>query len=160
MHTLLIMRHAKAEWAHPGIDDYHRLLTPQGFQELSSMSVLLPRMATVDGVLASPAERTTQTAETMAVALGVKQVQYEAKLYNASEDSLWLILQTLPEVWTSTMIIGHNPGLSSLATGLKGAPLPDLETANLYGFHLKSKSWAETAPGMGECFLQLRPAIE
>ena len=67
---LLVLRHAKAEKADPGMPDRERPLNSRGQQDAAAIGVYIDRHGlTPDIALVSPARRTGETWERMAAAL-------------------------------------------------------------------------------------------
>lgn len=119
MKTLYIFRHAKA--APEGREgDAERPLAKRGRKAAAAMGDYLaglqppPRL-----VLCSTARRTRETLdEILPVLEPGPHVLYEEGLYLAGAGRLLERLQRLPDSAASVLVIGHNPGLHQLVTGL------------------------------------------
>src|SRR5690606_20684687 len=88
----------------------------------ASPDALAGRGPAPDLLVTSPARRTRQTADALALAMGIpaSRMQDERRLYLApAETILEHIRLTEPSV-QHLMIVGHNPGLSDLASWLAG----------------------------------------
>ena len=116
--TLFVLRHAKSSWDDPGLGDHERPLAPRGRRTALQIAAYLRAHEIAPAlVLCSPARRTVQTLE--AVAPGGKTL-IEPELYAASASALLARLRQVPNVTTSVMLIGHNPGLQMLVLALAG----------------------------------------
>ena len=76
---LLVLRHAKAEKADPGMPDRERPLNLRGQQDAAAIGVYIDRGLIADIALVSPARRTGETWERMAAALS-KPVSFGMKI--------------------------------------------------------------------------------
>jgi phosphohistidine phosphatase len=123
--TLFVLRHAKSSWDDPGLGDHERPLAPRGRRAALQIAAHLRAHEIAPAlVLCSPARRTVQTLE--AVAPGGKTL-IEPELYAASASALLARLRQVPNVTTSVMLIGHNPGLQMLVLALAGDRTPTRE---------------------------------
>ncbi|MCE5208580.1 MAG: histidine phosphatase family protein, partial [Chloroflexi bacterium] len=116
MRTLLIMRHGKSSWKDAELPDIERPLKKRGRKDVVHMGKLLDgKKLKPDLILCSTAKRARQTAEIVVEEIGFEgKVEYLDSLYMAELDTLIKTLQSLPDV-KRVMIIGHNPGLETLA---------------------------------------------
>ena len=114
---LMLLRHAKAEKAEPGMPDHARLLNARGRSDAALIGAYLARHSLdPDRVVVSTAQRTCETWEHLAAELAAPvTAAFEDRLYNAGAPALLAVLKhTGPEV-RSLLAIGHNPGLHDLA---------------------------------------------
>jgi phosphohistidine phosphatase len=120
MKRLYLLRHAKSSWDHPGLADHDRPLAPRGRRAAKLIAEHLRRKGIAPAlVLCSSAQRTRETLERIAPALGEKvPVQIERELYAASEHRLLKRVRAVEESVESLMLIGHNPGVEQLALSL------------------------------------------
>jgi phosphohistidine phosphatase len=116
-----------------------------------------------DLVLASPARRVVETIEAVAAEFGPLPAEYDERLYLASPQMLLDVIHEAPANAASLLLIGHNPGLESLALLLADAgPLRSelaikYPTATLAEIALPIASWAEVRGGAGELRRFIRP---
>lgn len=117
-HRLLLLRHAQAKDSASGQRDHELPLTEYGIEQATTVGASLrARGTTIDHVLCSSAIRTRQTWN----ALGLDaEVEYSDALYNAGSDSILESIRLLGEAVRTAMIIGHGPGLPTLAAQLAG----------------------------------------
>jgi len=153
---IYLFRHAKSSWDYPNLEDFDRPLAPRGQRAVETMRGYMARADVhPDLVLCSASLRTRATLEGVRPAIGEGvPVTYDHELYHA--DSLALIgrLCRLPDGVTSVMMIGHNPGLQSLAIALCGCGDDDamarmhskFPTAGLATLVFRDEHWSGLAP--------------
>jgi phosphohistidine phosphatase len=128
-HRLLVLRHAKSSWDDPALADHDRPLAPRGVRAAALLRDHFAHVAVApDLVLCSSARRTVQTWEGIADAFPPDvRVSVEGELYGASDDHLLGRLCLVPEAVRCVLVIGHNPGVEDLCSGLVGAGDPGLQ---------------------------------
>lgn len=115
MRELILLRHAHAEPALPGQADAERPLSPTGIAEAEAAAAWLKAHGlTPDRVLCSPSRRTRQTLERVLEVLGVVDVRYEPRIYDAVPGTLMTVLDEHAEV-DRVLMVGHNPGFEQTA---------------------------------------------
>jgi phosphohistidine phosphatase len=85
-------------------------------------------------------------------------IQFEPRLYGASEAMLLELVRALDEAVKAPLIVGHNPGLEQLIAeltrddgkGLRRRVAGKFPTGALAIVELSARHWAEVAPGSGE----------
>lgn len=158
--TLTVVRHAHSEAARPGQDDADRPLSARGQREAGLAAVAFARSVDRQDVpllLASPSRRTRATAEEFARALGLDpaSVQTDERLYLASVDALFDVLQGVEDAQRHVVVIGHNPGLSDFVRALSGdATVTDLPPAAVKRFDCALRGWRNLTASSGKL---LRP---
>ncbi|MBO0812669.1 MAG: histidine phosphatase family protein [Microlunatus sp.] len=117
-HRLLLLRHAQAVDYSSGLRDQERPLTDHGIAQATAVGTALRAHGVkIDRVLCSTALRTRQTWN----ALGLDaEVDYQDAVYNAGSDAILELIRLLDEGIGTAMIIGHGPGLPTLASQLAG----------------------------------------
>jgi phosphohistidine phosphatase len=122
MRRLILLRHAKSDW--PDVPDRDRPLAKRGRRDAPRIGRWLHEHGyQPDVVICSAARRTRQTWDLVAPELGGSPaVRFEPRAYAASAMTLLYLAQELPSRYRTAMLIGHNPGLSELASQL-AAPL-------------------------------------
>ena len=122
MVTLSLFRHAKSAWVNPGLGDFGRSLAPRGEQAAPRMGAYMEREGLLpDLVLCSTAVRTRQTLElAQAEWKSPPDIRYEAGLYGAGPGEMLRFIHALPARCRHAMLVGHNPGIHSLAKMLCG----------------------------------------
>ncbi len=118
---VILVRHAHADWPTYTGRDFDRPLTPQGLQDAQASAAAIRAAAQLPVVLlASPARRTTQTAEIIAAALALpaSAITFVESLYNSSAAVLDAELRRAFRDNPRVVLVGHNPGISELARAL------------------------------------------
>lgn len=122
MHTLFLLRHAKASH-HPAChDDHERPLTERGVKDAFRLGEYLAHsgLPVPEQVLCSDAARTRQTAEQLCLSLSsAPAAEYRRALYLATPGEILSQIQ-LTKAAHALMVIGHNPGIHQLAFSLAG----------------------------------------
>ncbi|PKV75342.1 SixA phosphatase family protein [Pontibacter ramchanderi] len=143
---LVICRHAESNDPFPLQPDFERELTKNGqHQARITGQWLRDSFQKVDAILSSPAPRACLTAKLMADKLyfDAEQINYEPDLYNARESVLVNVLAKLPDHITRVLLVGHNPGITSLTRTLTGQHVAYLEPAGAYAIKLELDKWEE-----------------
>ncbi len=121
MRRLLVLRHAKA--ARPaGLDDHERPLTDEGRDAARRIGAYLrDNLLMPDYAVVSTARRTRETWGAVAEALqeDVPTIS-EARIYEASAETLLGIVRETEGAVRTCLIVGHNPGFHELATQCVG----------------------------------------
>ena len=160
MKRLAILRHAKSSWDDPNLDDFNRPLNERGWKAARRMGrELSKRGLKFDLVLSSTAARTRETID------GVQQhfdfdapIEFVPELYLASEALLTKLVRGLGDEVDAPLIVGHNPGLEQLMTGLsrddskglRGRVAGKFPTGAFAILELPVHHWNQVAPGTGE----------
>jgi phosphohistidine phosphatase len=124
---LVLLRHAKSSWK-TGLADHDRPLAPRGSRAVAALRrhVAGAHLAP-DLVLCSTARRAVDTWEGIAPACPPgTPVEFDPELYGANAGDLLRRLRQLPAATRCLLVVGHNPGLEDLATGLAGSGPADL----------------------------------
>lgn len=159
MRTLLLLRHAKASREDPALGDFDRPLTPRGEKSARRIGhYLRDNTGAPDLVLCSAALRTRQTLAAVAASLGPDvTIRFLKGLYLATPSRLMAAIRRTPDEIGSLLVIGHNPGIATLATDLADGGDPVLRrrmaekfpAGALADVRLDIARWAEIAPGVG-----------
>jgi phosphohistidine phosphatase len=111
MKTLLILRHAKAMPKGPTLPDHDRPLDDLGKEDALRMGKLIKDKEIVPCFMISSAALRAKTT----ALLVAKACKYEAdivldySLYEAKPKDYLSILETVPDRYSSVLIVGHNP---------------------------------------------------
>jgi len=164
MKILTLLRHAKSGWDDPVARDFDRPLNPRGRRAASTVAREMRRLGLgFDLVLASPARRVIETIEAVAEEFGPLPAHYDERLYLAPPQMLLEVVHEARASVGTLLLVGHNPGLESLALALtKAGPLhSELQlkypTATLAEIALPVESWATVRAGGGELSRFIRP---
>jgi phosphohistidine phosphatase len=118
---LILVRHAEAQ-PNSATGDHGRVLSENGRQQLGGLRHWLSDISVARGtdvrLLVSDAARTQETAAPLAEALDTVR-QTETRIYEASLASLLALVEEQDDD-RLLILVGHNPGLSQLASTLSG----------------------------------------
>ena len=113
MHTLILLRHAKAD-APMNIEDHKRPLSKSGIEDASMMAERLKRRGyTPDNIISSDALRATTTADIFAKTLE-RELILNHELYNADAQSISNLIKDMDEEIKDLVLVGHNPTWEAL----------------------------------------------
>ena len=120
---LILLRHAKSDW--PDVADHERPLAKRGRRDAPAVGRWLGESGYApDAVICSTAQRARQTWELVSTGLAAAApdvspvVRFEPRVYEAAVLGLLMLVREFDDAWRTAMVIGHNPGLAGLATGL------------------------------------------
>lgn len=121
MRRLLLLRHAKSSWETTGLSDHERPLARRGRRAAAALRRhVAAGSVTPDLVLCSTARRAVETWERIAPGFLPVTVDLIPELYGATAAELLQRLRRVPEGTACLLVVGHNPGLDELASGLAG----------------------------------------
>lgn len=109
-----LLRHAHAEPAARGQSDAERGLSPEGESEAAAAAAFLKQQPLPQRVLCSPSQRTRATAAFLLDAAGPIELRIEPDIYEATPGALIELIEANADV-EHLLLVGHNPGLESLA---------------------------------------------
>ncbi|MEX2513733.1 MAG: histidine phosphatase family protein [Cyclobacteriaceae bacterium] len=145
MKKLLLCRHAKSSWDHPGLNDHQRPLAPRGLKDAPIMAGrLLKKGFLPDHIISSDAKRAIETAEIFAQILGfeVSDIQKTSELYQANVTEILKVIKKIPDSVDSLLLFGHNPELTDFLEYL-GEDLDNLPTCGVFGFEFAIDQWRD-----------------
>ena len=120
MTRLVLVRHAKAEAPHAGLDDHDRSLTLEGRSSSQELAQALADSGVeISVVLVSSAARTQQTWKLMASAFPDAIVTVVPELYETHVGGLAAVVREVDTDGT-VAVIGHEPTISASAAWLAG----------------------------------------
>lgn len=162
---LIIMRHAKSDWHSENISDFDRPLNKRGLLDVPRMAEwMASQNIAPDLLISSPALRARQTTSEVASRLQIddSSIIYDKRMYLAGVDTLLAIIGEIDNTHTTVMLVGHNPGLETLATGLSRDQLPAapdgglMTTANVIQLRTQ-EAWDALTPHGSEFLQLMRP---
>jgi len=157
MARLLLLRHARAAWAEPGMRDFDRPLDKSGRVDADAVGAVIMAGAYVpDLVICSGARRAKETWEAVAKHLHpTTTARYTDELYITDSTGYLNLIRDIGDL-NSLMIVGHNPMIEDVCFALaregndaatearsSGFPACGLAVIDLPG------AFADTAPGRG-----------
>jgi phosphohistidine phosphatase len=153
MKTVYLIRHAKSSWDDEDLDDFDRPLNDRGLKDAPRMGKRLQdRVVVPDIIYASPALRALTTAQIIAEIIGypVKAIQTDRRMYNADEDVLLEILQSVLDKNNCIFMVSHNPGITAFANALFNQSIENIPTTGIVAGELNINSWRSAKWGVGK----------
>jgi phosphohistidine phosphatase len=144
MKKILIMRHAKSDWADSSLGDFERPLNERGKHDAPRMGKEIGKLNLVpDIIISSPAVRAAETARAVAKNCDFAgEIIFNDEFYHAHFEPIFKTLQNLPETCNTVMIFGHNPTWENLVLKLSGK-YQTMSTASVAVLICKNNMWKE-----------------
>lgn len=153
MKTLFIVRHAKANWMEEGGEDRLRTLNAEGIADATKMGKLLAEENLIpDLILSSTATRAEETVKLIAKGLKFNEsnIEYKNALYNASAETIILVLQSIETEANKVMFVAHNPGVSNFLSLITDGSSVNMGTCDVAIVELDIDEWKQCClPGKG-----------
>lgn len=156
---ILVMRHAKSDWADPGVQDFDRPLAGRGRRAAAAMGVYMGDEGLVpDLVLCSAARRAVETWSMVARVSGMApEVVAERSLYMAAAGTLFERTHAVDDGIGCILFVGHAPGFNGFACRLAGdrksaawrRMAEKFPTGALAVLDLEAPTWRDVAEGGG-----------
>lgn len=161
MKTLYILRHAKSSWNDNSIADFDRPLNVRGLNTAPFIGEVMARKdVRPDVIISSPAKRAMQTAILVKEASGLNApIQYDERIYEASTQTLNLLISQIGEEIESVLLVGHNPGMAGLIDYFTGRS-EEMPTAAIAAIALKIDTWEQASAKCGDLQFVIRPRDE
>jgi phosphohistidine phosphatase len=160
MKILHLVRHAKADSSGSTPKDFYRPLTSQGMMDAARMARNLTETGVkIDAIIASPAERTTRTAEIFADQLKFdsEKVIYHEELYDGRLQEYLVVINEIEDKNTEAILVGHNPNISYIAEYLSGEDVGDVPTSGIVSIQFDVKNWTEIVKKSGKLLAYVSP---
>ena len=160
MKTIFLMRHGKAE---DGYDktDFERNLHPKGEKKTKKIAqYLMEKSYKPQKIITSAAHRTIQTSEIIGRALGMPDSDIiETKLlYLASADDMLTYIYGLDDQLSSVMIVGHNHGISVLASYLSDSDVGWMSTSAVVAVKIDAGKWEDLDVSTKTLLFNVKPS--
>lgn len=134
LRALILLRHAKAEPLAPGGTDFERKLTERGEHDADRIGAMLKEAgARPTRVLSSPAPRALATAERALKHLGRAPLETDQEIFEATPNELLEVLARHRDAH-QVLLVGHNPGMSELASLLVHGRSEELRSLPTAGY--------------------------
>ncbi|GAA4372569.1 SixA phosphatase family protein [Agromyces bauzanensis] len=150
MKTLVLVRHAKSSWDHPGLADHERPLNDRGRRDAPRMGRrLASRGLAPDLILSSTAVRALTTAELIAQALGIDRdgIVADERLYATSASGLLGVIGEVESSVGTAFVVGHNPEMTSLVHRFTDE-IGHMPTCAVAEFRFEADAWNELDEGL------------
>jgi len=127
--------------------DFDRPLNKRGLRDAPFMAKkFVEKQFIPEVMLVSPALRTKLTAEEFVQALGPTwegKLLYQPQIYEAYYQTLLELIKQQPAQVQTLLLIGHNPGLTSLANFFSSQYIENVPTTGIVGFELNIRQWQD-----------------
>lgn len=146
MKRLIIVRHGAFGYDTPGVLDTAHPLNRQGRYEAARAAEQLAALkSTPDLIMTSPACRARETAETFnkELQLAPECLCEETGIYEAEKTEILRIVQRLNDSIDTVMLVGHNPGVSSLLNYLVDSDIGLMSTSSFAVVELDVNRWSQ-----------------
>ena len=168
MKILTLLRHAKSGWDDPALRDFERPLNKRGRRAARTIGREMRSLGLgFDAVIASPAVRVVETIADVAEGYGAPiRPVYDERAYLATPATLLELVRATDDGADRLLLIGHNPGLESLALlltcdeqgdGLRRELEIKYPTATIAEIALEVDHWGDVDAGAGRLSRFIRP---
>ncbi len=158
MLKLTLLRHAKTNQVSETGLDYDRNLLPKGKNQGNKLNEYFQdKHANYDKILVSSANRTRQTFELIRSNFDSAKVTFLDEFYLCSSQELFDEICKV-QVAKNILIVGHNFGISDLASYLTEKPI-ELRTSELIELSFTFENWQELSKGTATILSQYRPEV-
>ena len=167
MRELHLIRHAKSCRDDGTRADFDRPLSERGRRDAPCMArQLAEQMArqpargpsNITRLVTSPALRALQTARLFAPVLEVTEHRFDLRpeVYEATAATLLALINSFPADAARVALIGHNPGISTLARLLAPCPFVEMPTCAVISLAF-DRDWDRIEPQAGRVLCYLTP---
>lgn len=146
MKKLIVTRHAKSSWNNDTLSDFQRPLNKRGIRDTPMMAERLSSRGPLpELILSSTAARALETTELLIPTLKItrEQLLTTDTIYEAPLSALERAVCTLPDHVSVAMMVGHNPGVSSLGSFLCRQANLQMPTCAMACFELDIDHWQD-----------------
>jgi phosphohistidine phosphatase len=160
---LLLVRHAKSDWADVNLSDFNRPLNPRGLRDSVEMAQRITMHKLIpEKLVSSPALRAITTCQIMAQNWGkeINSIAQDAKIYEANVSNLLKIMNEFDDADDYIALFGHNNGITDFAVYLTDADLFNIPTCGLALIEFPFESWKMVSKNTGDVLLYDFPKNE
>jgi phosphohistidine phosphatase len=147
---VILMRHGEAGYA---LRDFDRPLGQAGIEKCQSQGLMLRHQGVhLSALVSSPAIRSFSSAVVVASVMDYaeKKIITDDKLYNAPAEAILGVIQAFEDTWHTVLLVGHNPGISSLARSLCPGINNDLDAGDLHAISFPLLHWSDIVLSQGQ----------
>lgn len=144
MKTLLLIRHAKSDWADASLSDFDRPLNERGKRDAPAMAHrLLDKKISIDAFISSPAKRARKTAGifTKEYKQGKENIILKEELYGAGSAVFFDVVVRTDNSFENIAIFSHNPGITEFANQLTDARIDNIPTCGIFAITIDTDNW-------------------
>ena len=142
------MRHAKTESPYTLKRDFDRILTKTGEADAQKMGDWLKnQQLSIDQILSSSAERTRQTAQIVADAIGLENaaIKFKDELYHATPEVFFDVIRGVSNTVNTLLIVSHNDGITHFANQLTDARIDYMQPGSVFIIQADCPDWSAFA---------------
>jgi phosphohistidine phosphatase len=153
MKILILVRHAKSDWANTSLDDIDRPLNERGKKDAPAMAKrLLDKKIKIDAFVSSPAKRAARTAQLFAEEFGKKKgkIDFIDELYMAAPSAFSAIISKLDKKDEVVALFSHNEGITSFANTLTDVRVDNIPTCGVFAVKADCEKWSDFADAKKE----------
>ena len=146
MKTLILVRHAKSDWADSSLTDFDRPLNERGKRDAPLMAQrLLDKKIKIDLIIASPAKRAAKTARIFAETLNFKRekIIYKPELYLAGSEVFYSVVENAESTADCIALFSHNNGITDFANMLTNSRVDNIPTCGVFAIKIKLNNWKD-----------------
>ena len=147
MKKLWLLRHAEASFTNSS--DFARPLTQDGILTVEALCRSLSGVnKPIDKIVASPSKRTHATAKILKrVHFPHLNIDFVDSIYDATAEWLFRLVNNFADADQHILLVGHNPGLSDLASYLVGNQYINFTPGTLISLEFDLDHWYEVSGG-------------
>ena len=154
MKRLILVRHAKSDWADAGLSDHERPLNSRGKKDAPRMAKAAAEQTVApDIIVSSSAKRAITTAKAFAKEFNYSENNIDVRddVYSADWRSCLNIINSINDSdCRVAMLVGHNPFITELADRLTRQSFGNVPTCGVIMIDFDVASWAEVSTGLGK----------
>ncbi|MGI9534035.1 MAG: SixA phosphatase family protein [Thermodesulfobacteriota bacterium] len=150
--VIILYRHGKSDWGAAYGSDHDRPLAQRGIKSAKIMGKLLAKSNQVPELaITSTALRAKKTLELSILEGNWKcDVIENEKLYFDSNETIFEIIRSVSEEYSSVILVGHEPKWSTLAASMIGGGDVVFKTATMARIDFNVELWNVLTLGRGE----------
>lgn len=149
MKEVILIRHAKSDWANESVKDIDRPLNDRGYEDAYFLSNWFKKeLPLPELILSSPATRALNTAFIFSRTFGMKEsaVMLNEDLYESKMEDYLKVISSLDNIYNRIMVFGHNPAITNLTNELnKDLLFENVPTCGIIKIGFDLNSWKDVA---------------
>jgi phosphohistidine phosphatase len=155
---IILLRHAKAEKLISESSDFERNLAERGKNDALQMAHQLAKTKHIpEYIIASPANRTKQTASIFQKELHIKQIALDSNIYEADLSDLIHVIKEIDDQYEQILLVGHNPSITGLVGYISQTFIAHIPTSGIVVVELPITSWPLIQNRIGKVIWQTSP---
>lgn len=149
--SLILFRHAKAEWDSETGLDHDRPLAPVGEQAAAAAGRHLAELGDLPELVITSTALRAHTTLTLAAKAGnwPCPTNTDARLYDTNPQAMLHFINSLSRDHKFIMLVGHEPTWSELTALLSGEAMPGFPTSGMVRIDFVCDSWESVQPATG-----------